>query len=75
MCYNTAKSWQVGWYDDRKLLVEPLAKLNQSNSLGEIITLVGIADYLDPEPTKKNLPVLLKLETGTPANYFVVLNR
>ena len=41
---NAAKNWQIGWYDDRKLLLNPL---NEASDWSQSVTLVGIADYLN----------------------------
>ncbi|KAL3796048.1 hypothetical protein ACHAW5_010586 [Stephanodiscus triporus] len=63
MCYNPAKNWQIGWYNDCK----KMPTLPSQASWETMETIVGIADY------KKNnmFPVVLKLETGTSNNYFV----
>jgi len=69
MCFNAAKSWQIGWYDDRKQVVSPLsggANWQQS------VTMVGIADYLNDAVSH---PVVIKLETNTAQDYFVAFNR
>lgn len=66
MCYNAAKNWQIGWYNDRKLLLNPLVEQTKT------VTLVGIADYLN-NPDQH--PVVVKVETGAANDFFVGFNR
>ena len=66
MCYNAAKNWQIGWYNDRKLLLNPLVEQSKT------VTLVGIADYLN-NPDQH--PVVVKVETGAANDFFVGFNR
>jgi len=67
MCYNPAKNWQIGWYNDRKKMLTPPSQASWET----METIVGIADY-----QKNNMfPVVLKLETGTSNDYFVGFNR
>ena len=68
MCYNPAKNWQIGWYNDRKKMLTPRSQISGWETME---TIVGIADY-----QKNNMfPVVLKLETGTSNDYFVGFNR
>ena len=73
MCYNAAKNWQIGWYDDRKLELNPK---DRSSTWGTIVRLVGIANY-DARlfPSVSSLPVVVKLETQTSNDYFIAFNR
>ncbi len=64
MCWNAAKSWQVGWYDSNKFTFN-----QQKYWRGRI---VGIADF-DDNPS--NHPVIIKLETGTTNDLFIAFNR
>lgn len=67
MCFNPAKNWQIGWYDDRKLEIDAtVASLNRSE------TVVGIANY-NNNPDNRN--VVIKLESGTSKDFFVGFNR
>ncbi|KAL3801325.1 hypothetical protein ACHAW5_002240 [Stephanodiscus triporus] len=68
MCYNPAKNWQIGWYNDRKMMLTPHS---ETSGWETIVTIVGIADY------QKNtrFPVVLKLETGAANDYFIGFNR
>ena len=65
MCFNAAKNWYLGWYDDSKELFDP--KLTDW-----IGTMVGIADY---ENNPNNRPVVLKIETGTLTDQLIAFNR
>ena len=65
MCYNAAKNWQIGWYDDAKILINPLAEPSTT------VNLVGIADY----DVSNGKPVVVKIETGAGDDYFVGFNR
>jgi len=71
MCYNAAKNWQIGWYDDNKLLLEPLT---EENDWIQTVNMVGIADYKN---NPEGYAVVVKLETGLPIgnDYFVAFNR
>ena len=65
MCFNAAKTWQIGWYDDRKATVDPL----DGAWTGKII---GVADYM-----KNSLfPVVVKIDTGsTIGQLYIAFNR
>uniref|UniRef100_A0A7S4R946 Uncharacterized protein n=2 Tax=Ditylum brightwellii TaxID=49249 RepID=A0A7S4R946_9STRA len=65
MCFNPAKNWQLGWYGDKYVEVDPLL-----NSLS-LHTLVGIGEFNE----QQQQPVVVKIETGTPKDYFVGFNR
>lgn len=71
MCFNGAKSWQIGWYNDRKVMLNPKTALAGNANWGTMVTLVGVADYQNIA----NIPVVLKLETDTVDDYFVAFNR
>lgn len=64
MCFNAAKSWKLGWYEDKAVIVSP----STSSRSGRLI---GISDY-DHSAT---ITVLLKLETGTATDFYVNFNR
>ena len=70
MCYNAAKNWQIGWYNDRKLELFPV---NEDSNWSTSLQMVGIANYQNE--TSSNLPVVVKLETNTEQDYFVAFNR
>ena len=69
MCYNAAKNWQIGWYNDRKITVDPTTL---SKGWEATYTMVGIADYLN---NPSSHPVVIKVETGQGNDYFVGFNR
>lgn len=66
MCFNAAKSWQLGWYSSKHETVMDLAIPGTSWS-GR---LAGISDY-----ATTNDPVLVKLETGSSTDYYINFNR
>ncbi len=65
MCFNGAKSWQLGWYDTNTHTFKP----TDGAWLGKI---VGVADFKN---NPHNSPVVVKLETNTSNDYFVTFNR
>ena len=56
MCFNAAKSWQLSWYNDNKLAIDPR---QQRTWMG---TMVGVADFGN---NPNQYPVVIKIETGT----------
>ena len=64
MCFNAAKSWQLGWYADKAVTVTPFAS-------GFSGRLMGIADYQHPA----GYNVLVKIETGQDTDYYLNFNR
>jgi hypothetical protein len=64
MCFNAAKSWQLGWYADKTVTLDKRRKTSHVGVLG------GIADYSD-----SNNIVLVKLNTGRSTDYYVNFNR
>ena len=65
MCFNAARSWQIGWYDSHKLSINP----REGSWTG---SLVGVADYRN---NPQGHPVVVKIETGTGKDLFVGFNR
>jgi hypothetical protein len=48
MCFNAAKNWQIGWYNDRKQTLNPLS---QGSDWSQTVTMVGVAEYNLNNPT------------------------
>jgi hypothetical protein len=75
MCYNPAKSFQIarggnGWYKEQSdTLVWNSGTTSGEKWSGKII---GIADYNN---NPDSLPVVVKVETGSPQDLFVGFNR
>jgi len=67
MCFNPAKSWQIGWYDDSVSILD----ITQS-SVAHVQTIIGVANYGN---NGAGMDVVIKLETGTSTDYFVGFNR
>jgi hypothetical protein len=74
MCYNPAKNWQIGWYDNAngKMLLDPRGGSASFDT--QVLTLVGIAEY-NIRTNTVNQPVVVKLETGATTDYFIGFNR
>jgi hypothetical protein len=68
MCFNAAKSWQLGWYSDKTVELSPFptAAVSWSGAL------VGIAEYNITSPSDI---VLIKIKTGTGEDYYINFNR
>ena len=67
MCYNNAKSWQLGWYG---LNIETLDFSQRGGFNG---TLVGVNDYQNAAATGKY--VVVKIVGGTTGDLYVGFNR
>jgi hypothetical protein len=65
ICFNAAKNWQLPWYNDRKMLIDP-------RNGPQTVRMVGIADYGN---NSEELPVVLKIETGSSTDQFIAFNR
>lgn len=66
MCFNPAKNWQLGWYADREISINPRQQRTWTG------TIVGIADYGN---NPNEYPVVVKIETGTSKDQFIGFNR
>ena len=64
MCFNGAKSWQLGWYSTRHDVFTAPGTMNYR--------LVGQADFL---ATTASDTVILKINSGTATDYYVSFNR
>ena len=67
MCFNTAKNWELGWYEDKHEIVNPL---NTNFWEGDLI---GYSDYQN-SASPEGSSIILKIE-GHNKNYFVGFNR
>lgn len=65
MCYNAAKSWQLGWYDSNKISIDP----RQGSWTG---TIVGVADFAN---NPAGYPVVVRIATGNQFVQFIAFNR
>lgn len=64
MCFNPAKSWQLGWYEDQSVEWDP--------NLGTFVgTLVGVVDY----GRNYNDFVVVKIQDSWSRNIFIGYNR
>uniref|UniRef100_A0A7S3QHF5 Peptidase M11 gametolysin domain-containing protein n=1 Tax=Chaetoceros debilis TaxID=122233 RepID=A0A7S3QHF5_9STRA len=69
MCYNAAKSWQIGWYADAEVDYKPTVIGNESWT-GQ---LVGVAQYSHAD--RDGRPVTLRIDSGSTNDYFINFNR
>jgi len=67
MCFNSAKSWQFGWYDQRHHTVD--ASSNRAY-LGKLVSILD-----NPNIVGTGDPMIIKIETGTSTDYFINFNR
>ena len=65
MCFNAAKSWQLGWYDDKS------AEYDTNGTTGFNGKLYGFVDFNNAAATT----VILKLNTPDNNDYYVNFNR
>jgi hypothetical protein len=65
MCFNAAKTWQIGWYNDSRLSIKPKDGLWSG-------TIIGVADYGN---NPSNHPVVIRIETDTFTDQFITFNR
>jgi len=71
ICWNAAKSWESGWYEEDSVTVTPSAS-------GEFIQLVGVADWVTEKYTRGMHRVVLQILDSSIANdldYYVIYNR
>merc|ERR1712176_424018 len=62
-CFNPAKNWQLGWYPNKEVEVNPATLTDKATSF----ILNGVVDYEDTAPDRV---VVLKI-----ANYYIGFNR
>jgi len=74
MCFNPAKSWQLGWFNHfgGQKLLDPSVGAKSFESA--VITIVGSAEY-DVRKKNHTQPVTVKLETATGSDFFLGFNR
>ena len=66
MCFNAAKSWQLGWYSDRQQIFNADDGIWSGRLIGQVDR-----DNVDANTNDK---VLLKLNTGTSTDYYAMFN-
>lgn len=75
ICFNPAKSWQLGWYDDKVRTIDPLssdAKYGLGESSAGMFTMNGVADYKQNDSAL----IVLRLEqTSKEKDYYIGYNR
>ena len=66
MCFNTAKNWQLGWYEDKHTTVNPLNDVFWQGQL------IGYVDYMNSS-APSSAAVVVKVE-GHNLDYFIGFN-
>lgn len=66
-CFNPAKTYQLGWFDDKTVVVNP----NDGTWVG---TIIGAVDYSNAS-VDSNANVILKIITGESKDLYVGYNR
>jgi len=76
MCFNPAKSFQLGWYDNKVLTIDPLssdAELGVGDSGVRLFTLNGVSDY---QKQNDNAHIVLRLnQISFEQDYYIGYNR
>lgn len=67
MCFNAAKSWELGWYDEYQKTVSPRSGAGSA-------LLVGVEDFRGVG-TLDGYTVVLKIDTSASSDLYVMYNR
>lgn len=65
MCFNAAKNYQLGWFNDRSVVFNPSDITWEGR-------LVGMSEYTD---SRSDDPVVIKLNTASSNDYYLGFNR
>lgn len=68
MCFNGAKSWQLGWYSNAYAMAKPLEGAWTGS-------LVGVVDYDGCDSSDGTSAVVVKVETNEDLDYYVAFNK
>jgi hypothetical protein len=68
MCFNGAKNYQIGWYNNYLETLNPTA-----NGQSWTRTMIGVADLRTNNPDGRN--IVFRIESGTSTDLFVAFNR
>ena len=66
MCFNPAKSFQLGWYDDRTKVIDPAIDLPFH------ATMIGVSDYANSDPSNY---VVVKILGSYDSDIYIGYNR
>jgi hypothetical protein len=69
MCFNPAKNWQLGWYEDQSQTIDPL---DNTNDPVRRFLLNGVADY---QQNPEALVVLRLEQDAMVSDYYIGYNR
>ena len=67
MCFNGAKSWQLGWYADKRHVEIDVRTTIKSYS-GKLVPILD-------DPEESGDPMIIKVETGPDEDYYILFNR
>ena len=67
MCFNAAKSWQLGWYASMNSVFNAADRAWSGRLIGQV-------DMENPN-TNPDSKVLVKLNTASDTDYYVMFNR
>lgn len=68
MCFNGAKSWYFGWYEDRHIEINPSSGSWEGK-------LVGVDDYVMKKITASDEYVVAKIDATSSTDLFLLYNR
>eukprot|EP00957_Ditylum_brightwellii_P170477 12976524-Ditylum_brightwellii.AAC.1 len=67
MCFNAAKTWQLGWYSNKHATYDPLVAPSWTGKL------VGPTDYVEADDS--DYTIILKIERKHTTDLFLMFNR
>jgi hypothetical protein len=67
MCFNGAKSWELGWYADKRHVEIDVSTTIRSYS-GKLVPILD-------DPEESGDPMIIKVETGLDEDYYIAFNR
>ncbi len=68
LCFNPAKNYQLGWFNDKAIEVDPIINGPWAG------TIIGVSDYSN-SLVDQNANVVVKIKTGGSRDYYVGYNR
>ena len=74
-CFNAAKNWQLGWYNNQKESYNPIAV--QNIDVSKSFTMNGVDEYKTESLESNGELIILRLENGSNGqnDYYIGYNR
>ena len=74
-CFNAAKNWQLGWYNNQKESYNPIAV--QNIDVSKSFTMNGVDEYKTESLESNGELIMLRLENGPNGqnDYYIGYNR